>query len=341
MDLVVYTVAVVGATGAVGQEFLTILEERDFPIKQLRLFASARSKGMTLAFRGTEMPVEELTEDADLRGIQIVLASPGASVSKKFMPLFAKAGAVIIDNTSAFRMDSDVPLVVPEVNGDAAKNRPRNIIANPNCSTIQMVVALKPIHDIAKITRVVVSTYQSVSGAGSRAMYELESQVNAFVQGIEAPPYEKFPHPIAFNCIPQIDVFMDNGFTKEEMKMVNETHKILDPNIRVTATCVRVPVFRSHAESVYVETEKKMSAAEARQAMSNRPGLQVVDNPANKEYPLQIYAEGRDPVYVGRIREDTGHDRALNLWVVSDNIRKGAALNAVQIAELLIERKWL
>lgn len=336
-----YNVAVVGATGAVGQEFLTILEERNFPIKQLRLFASARSKGMTLAFKGTELPVEELAEDADLRGLQVVLSSPGAGVSKKFMPLFTKAGAVVIDNTSAFRMDPDVPLVVPEVNGDAARNRPRNIIANPNCSTIQLVVALKPIHDIARITRVVVSTYQSVSGAGSRAMYELESQVNAFVQGMEAPPYEKFPHPIAFNCIPQIDVFMENAFTKEEMKMVNETHKILDPNIRVTATCVRVPVFRGHAESVYVETEKKMTAEEARAAMSGAPGLQVVDRTANKEYPLQIYAEGRDPVYVGRVREDTGHDRALNLWVVADNIRKGAALNAIQIAELLIERKWL
>ena len=336
-----YDVAVLGATGAVGQEFLTVLEERDFPIKRLRLFASSRSKGLTLAFRGTELPVEELNDSADVAGIQIVLASPGAIVSKQYVPMFTKAGAVVIDNTSAFRMDSDVPLVVPEVNGDAAKTRPRNIIANPNCSTIQMVVALKPIHDAAIITRVVVSTYQSVSGAGSRAMYELESQVNAFVQGMEPPPPEKFPHPIAFNCIPQTDAFMENGFTKEEMKMVNETHKILDPAIRVTATCVRVPVFRGHAESVYVETEKKITAVEARRAMAGKPGLQVVDNPANKEYPLQIYAEGRDPVYVGRIREDTGHDRALNMWVVSDNIRKGAALNAVQIAELLVERKWL
>src|SRR3989338_3259810 len=334
-----YNVAGVGATGAVGQEFLTILEERDFPIKQLRLFASARSKGMTLAFRGTELPVEEMTEDARVEGIQIVLASPGAAVSKKFAPLFAKAGAVIIDNTSAFRMEPDVPRVVPEVTGDAPRNHPRNIIANPNCSTIQMVVALKPIHDAARITRVVVSTHQSVSGAGSRAMYELESQVNAFVQGMEAPPYEKFPHPIAFNCIPQIDAFLDNAFTKEEMKMVHETHKILDPAIRVTATCVRVPVFRGHAESVYVETEKKLTAAAAREALSKAPGVQVVDHPSNKEYPLQIYAEGRDPVYIGRLREDTGNDRTLNMWIVSDNIRKGAALNAVQIAELLVEKK--
>jgi len=337
----VYTVAVAGATGAVGQEFLTILDERNFPLKLLRLFASARSKGMTLTFKGTEIPVEVLAEDADLGGIDIVLASPGAAVSKQFMPLFTKAGAVVIDNTSAFRMDADVPLVVPEVNAAAAQTRPRNIIANPNCSTIQMLVALKPIHDIAKITRVVVSTYQSVSGAGSRAMYELESQVNAFVQGMDSPPIEKFPHPIAFNCIPQIDVFLENAFTKEEMKMVNETHKILDPAIRVTATCVRVPVFRGHAESVYIETEKKMTAAECRAALAEAPGVQVVDAVSNKEYPLQIYAEGRDPVYVGRIREDTGCDRALNLWVVSDNIRKGAALNAVQIAELLVERKWL
>ncbi|MBI4178600.1 aspartate-semialdehyde dehydrogenase [bacterium] len=336
-----YTVAVVGATGVVGQEFLSILEEREFPIRQVRLFASARSKGLTLTFKGAEIPVEELSKEADLSGIQIVLSSPGASVSREFMPLFGKAGAVVIDNTSAFRMEPDVPLVVPEVNGSAAKNHPRNIIANPNCSTIQMVVALKPIHDLAKVTRVVVSSYQSVSGAGSRAIYELEAQVNAFVQGIEAPPPEKFAHPIAFNCIPQIDVFMENRFTKEEMKMVNETHKILDPNIRVTATCVRVPVFRGHAESVYVETEKKVSVEDVRGAMSRMPGLEIVDNPANKEYPLQVYSEGRDPVYVGRLRGDTGSDRAFNMWVVSDNIRKGAALNAVQIAELLVEKKWL
>ncbi len=336
-----YNVAVVGATGAVGQEFLSILEEREFPIKQLRLFASARSKGQTLTFQGAELAVEELSETADLRGIQICLASAGAGVSKQFMPIFAKAGSVVIDNTSAFRMDADVPLVVPEVNGAAAKNRPRGIIANPNCSTIQMVVALKPIHDAAKITRIIVATYQSVSGAGARAIYELESQVNSYVQGIDPPAREKFPHPIAFNCIPQIDVFLDNGFTKEEMKMVQETHKILDPAIRVTATCVRVPVFRSHAEAVYIETAKKISAAEARNVMAAAPGVQVVDNPGNKEYPLQVYAEGRDPVYVGRVREDTGNDHGLNLWVVSDNIRKGAALNAVQIAELLIAKKWL
>jgi len=276
--------------------------------------------------------------------VDIVLASAGASVSKKFAPAAVRAGAVVVDNTSAFRMDEGVPLVVPEVNAHAAQKH-RGIIANPNCSTIQMVVALKPLHDAARIKRIVVSTYQSTSGGGQAAMDEMREQTIAYLEGMtgdDAPKPKKFAHSIAFNVIPHIDVFLENGYTKEEMKMIHETHKIMeDPSIAVTATTVRVPVFRSHSESVNIETEKKLTPDAARELLRKAPGVVVVDDPSRNEYPLAIYAEGRDATYVGRIREDFSIKNGLNMWIVSDNLRKGAALNAVQIAELLVEKGWL
>lgn len=330
-----YRVAVMGATGAVGNEMIRVLEERNFPVASLKLLASIRSAGATLEFRGSNLRVEELT-DASFEGIEIVLASAGASVSQRFAPAAAAAGAVIIDNTSAFRMEPDIPLVVPEVNAHAIAEYPkRRIIANPNCSTIQMVVALKPIHDAARIKRIIVDTYQSTSGAGKRAMQELESQTADRLNGREVLP-KIFPHPIAFNCLPHIDSFLDNGYTKEEMKMVNETRKILgDPSILVSATTVRVPVFYGHSEAVHVETERPLSPEEARKLLESAPGVEVVDEPAEKRYPTAIDAAGTDPVYVGRIRRDLAFENGLAMWVVSDNIRKGAALNAVQIAECL------
>lgn len=335
-----YNVAVAGATGMVGQEFLKILEERNFPIDKIKLLASERSAGSTLEFRGKEEKVYLLSEET-FEGIDIGLFSPGASVSKIYAPIAAKAGCVVIDNTSQFRMDPDIPLVVPEVNPDAiAGYKKRNIIANPNCSTIQMVVALKPIHDAVKIKRIVVSTYQAVSGAGKEAVDELSSQVRAI---FNMKPVEKnvFPHQIAFNCIPQIDVFLENGYTKEEMKMVNETQKIMgDDSIKVSATAVRVPVFNSHAESVNIETGKKITAKEVKDILSKAKGVKVVDDPANKVYPMSVDASGHDEVFVGRIREDDTVPNGINMWIVSDNIRKGAALNAVQIAEVLI-REYL
>ena len=333
-------VAVMGATGAVGREMLKTLEQRHFPYSAIKMLASERSAGTTLVFNGARHKVQLLTEDS-FNDVDIVLASAGASVSKKFAPIAAKAGAVVIDNTSAFRMDADVPLVVPEVNPQAAQKH-HGIIANPNCSTIQMVVALKPLHDAARIKRVVVSTYQATSGAGQAAMDEMMEQTIAKLEGEELPPPKKFAHSIAFNVIPHIDVFLENGYTKEEMKMINETHKIMeDDSIGVTATTVRVPVFRSHSESVNIETEKKLTADEARAILRNAPGVVVVDDPATNNYPLAIYAEGQDATFVGRIREDMSIPNGLNLWIVSDNLRKGAALNAVQIAELLIEKGWL
>jgi len=331
-----YNVAVVGATGAVGEQLREILEERQFPVGELRLFASERSAGQFLPFQGRQVPVRALNEDS-FKDIDIGLFSAGGSVSAKFAPLAVAAGAVVVDNTSTFRMEPDIPLVVPEVNAKAiAGYKTRGIVANPNCSTIQMVVALKPIHDAVRIKRVVVSTYQSVSGAGRKAMEELSQQVAALFNGREIKK-EKFPHQIAFNCIPHIDVFLENGYTKEEWKMINETRKILgEPNLPVTATTVRVPVFVSHSESVNVETVVKLSAAEAKRILREAPGVVVVDEPENNLYPTPIDASDKDATYVGRIREDESIANGLNLWVVSDNLRKGAALNAVQIAEILI-----
>ncbi len=329
-------VAVAGATGVVGRQMLKTLEDRNYPIKSIKLLASERSKGKTLTFKGEELPVEILAEDS-FKGVEIALFSAGGGTSKKFAPCAAKDGCVVVDNSSAWRMDPEVPLVVPEVNPhDIPKHK--GIIANPNCSTIQMVVVLKPLHDAAQITRVVVSTYQAVSGAGSAAINELRDATRRALDG-QDPGHSVFPHPIAFNCIPQIpqkDAFTDNAYTSEEMKMVNETKKIMgDPNIRVTATTVRVPVFNSHSESVNVETVKKLTADAARALLKNAPGVVVLDDPANQVYPLAIDAAGKWDTFVGRIREDISHPSALDMWIVSDNLLKGAALNAVQIAELL------
>jgi aspartate-semialdehyde dehydrogenase len=333
-----YNVAVVGATGAVGNEMVSILEQRDFPVDKLKLLASTRGAGTKMEFKGKSHTVEVLSENS-FTGVDIGLFSAGGSVSEKFAPIAGKAGCIVIDNTSAFRMDPQVPLVVPEVNAHAIAQYPKkNIIANPNCSTIQMVVALKPLHDAARIRRIVVSTYQSVSGTGKRAIRELESQTLAIYNQQEVKK-EVYPHQIAFNCLPHIDVFLPNGYTKEEMKMVNETRKIMeDDSIRVTATTVRVPVFYAHSEAVNVETEKKLTADEVRKILSKAPGVVVMDNPKLSEYPLAIDAAGKDETFVGRIREDESIPNGINLWIVSDNIRKGAALNAVQIAEILIQK---
>jgi aspartate-semialdehyde dehydrogenase len=333
-----YTVAVVGATGAVGNEMVSILGGRNFPVANLKLLASTRGAGTRMEFKGKEYTVEVLNENS-FSGVDIGLFSAGGSVSEKFAPIAGKAGCVVIDNTSAFRMDPQVPLVVPEVNPHAIIQYPvKNIIANPNCSTIQMVVALKPLHDAARIKRVVVSTYQAVSGTGKRAIKELEEQVLAIYSNKEIQK-AVYPHQIAFNCLPHIDVFFDNGYTKEEIKMVNETKKIMEDNsIQVTATTVRVPVFYGHSESVNIETEKKITPDEVRQILSKAPGVVVVDNPKKFEYPLAILAAGKDETFVGRIREDESISNGINMWIVSDNIRKGAALNAVQIAEILTQR---
>ncbi|MBF0456592.1 MAG: aspartate-semialdehyde dehydrogenase [Nitrospirae bacterium] len=330
-----YVVAVVGATGAVGGEMVSILQERKFPVSELRLFASDRSEGKKIEFKDDEIKVEVLKEDV-FKGIDIALFSAGAQRSKDFAPFAAKDGCVVIDNSSAWRMDPSVPLVVPEVNPDDLKKH-TGIIANPNCSTIQMVVALKPIHDKAKIKRIVVSTYQAVSGTGAKAMDELLEQTKSLLsfQDVKCNVY---PYQIAFNCLPQIDVFLENGYTKEEMKMVNETRKIMgDNSIQLTATTVRVPVFRGHSECVNIETEKKLTANEARAILAEAPGIIIFDAPDKGVYPLPIDCAGKDAVYVGRIREDESIPSGLNMWIVSDNLRKGAALNAVQIAEKLIE----
>jgi len=332
-----YTVAVLGATGAVGTEMIRILEEREFPVGRLVPLASERSVGKRVTFRGEEIPVEVATEGS-FRGVEIGLFSAGATVSRRLAPAAAAAGCVVVDNTSAFRMDPQVPLVVPEVNPHAIAGYTRKgIIANPNCSTIQMVVVLKPIHDVARIRRVVVSTYQAVSGTGMKAVLELEEQVRAWCDSKTQKP-RVYPHPIAFNCLPHIDVFLENGYTKEEMKMINETRKIMeDDTIRVTATTVRVPVFRGHSEAINIETERRISAEEVRDLLSRAPGVRVEDAPHQLRYPMPILAAGGDETWVGRIREDPSVDNGINLWVVADNLRKGAALNAVQIAEYLIQ----
>lgn len=329
-------IAIAGATGLVGSRLLETLESRDFPVRSLKLLASERSKGKRLTFRGESIPVEVLREDS-FKGLDIALFSAGSSTSKRFAPYAAKDGCVVIDNSSAWRMDAKVPLIVPEVNADDVKWHD-GIIANPNCSTIQMVVVLKPIHDAATIRRVVVSTYQAVSGAGVKAVEELEAQSRDLLEGRELR-CNVFPHPIAFNCIPQIpqeDAFDENGYSTEELKMVNETRKIMgDESIRLTATAVRVPVHTGHSESVNVETARKLSAQDARELLAKAPGVVVQDNPAEGVYPMAINGVSSGSTFVGRIREDLSHPRALDMWIVSDNLLKGAAYNAVQIAELL------
>jgi aspartate-semialdehyde dehydrogenase len=333
-----FNVAVVGATGAVGQQMLEVLAERNFPVKEIRLLASERSVGKFLEYNGEQYEVQLLDKNA-FEGIDIALFSAGGSRSEEFCPIAAAAGAVCVDNSSAWRMDPAVPLVVPEVNPrDIAQYTNKGIIANPNCSTIQMVVALKPLHDYGTIKRIVVSTYQAVSGTGRNAIDELRIQSGELLNGRPAE-CKVYPHQIAFNCLPHIDVFLDNGYTKEEMKMVNETRKILgDQRIGVTATTVRVPVFYSHSESVNVETATKISAAKARELLAASPGIKVVDDVANLVYPMAVDAAGQDLTFVGRIREDESVANGLNLWVVADNLRKGAATNAVQIAEILAEK---
>ena len=334
-----YTIAIAGATGVVGGTVRRILEERDFPVADLRLLASARSAGRTLPYKGAEVEVRELGPGS-FDGVDLVFFAAGGSVSTEFVPQAVAAGATVIDKSSVFRQDPTVPLVVPEVNADALASN-TGIIATPNCSTIQMVVALKPIYDAAGIKRVVVSTYQAVSGSGQAGIAALDAQARQWAAG--GPVEQQFyPYQIAFNALPHIDSFLPSGATKEEQKMVDETVKIFaDPDLKVTATCVRVPVFGAHSEAVNVETRTKLSAAEARELLAAAPGIEVVDDPAELRYPLPLDAEGKDPVYVGRIREDVTVDNGLDMWVVSDNLRKGAALNAVQIAEELVRRGLL
>ena len=332
-------VAIVGASGAVGQEFLRVLEEQNFPVDELLLFGSQRSAGRTYNFRGKDITVKLLQHNDDFKGVDIAFTSAGAGTSKEFADTITKHGAIMIDNSSAFRMDEDVPLVVPEVNGDDAFNTPRNIIANPNCTTIQMVVALKPINELSPIRRVHVATYQAASGAGAAAMAELEKQYSELAAG-EKPTVEKFAYQLAYNVIPHIDVFQDNDYTKEEMKMYHETKKIMHaPKLDVSAMCVRVPVMRAHSEAIWVETESPISPEDARKAFASAEGVVVVDNPQQKEYPMPLFVAGKDPVFVGRIRKDLINDNGLSFWIVGDQIKKGAALNAVQIAQYLIKHK--
>lgn len=329
-------VAIVGASGAVGQEFLRILAEREFPIDELVLFGSKRSAGTKYAFKGKEYEVQLLQHNDDFRDIDIAFVSAGGGTSKEFAETITKHGAVMIDNSSAFRMDEDVPLVVPEVNPEDALNRPRGIIANPNCTTIMMVVALKAFEKLSHIKRVHVSSYQAASGAGQAAMDELYEQYRQVLAG-ELVTVEKFAYQLAFNVIPQIDVFQDNGYTKEEMKMYNETKKIMHSDVETSAMCVRVPSLRSHSESIWIETERPISVEEAREAVKNGEGLVLMDEPEKKEYPMPLFLAGKDDVYVGRIRKDLANPNGLTFWIVSDQIRKGAALNAVQIAEYLVK----
>ncbi len=331
-------VAIVGVSGAVGQEFLRVLDERNFPMDELILFGSSRSAGRVYTFKGKQYTVKELKHNDDFKGIDIAFVSAGGGTSIEFAETITKHGAVMIDNSSAFRMDADVPLVVPEVNPEDALNRPKGIIANPNCTTIQMVVALKAIEGISHIKKVHVSTYQAASGAGATAMAELIKQYEEILKGDE-PTVEKFAYQLAYNLIPQVDVFTDNGYTKEEMKMYHETRKIMHSDIEVSATCVRVPVMRAHSESTWVETEKPISVEEAKEAFAKAEGIVLQDNPAAKEYPMPLFVADKEPVYVGRIRKDLTNSNGLTFWTVSDQIKKGAALNAVQIAEYLIKVK--
>ena len=329
-------VAIVGASGAVGQEFLRVLAEREFPIDNLLLFGSERSAGRKYVFRGKEVEVKLLQHNDDFKDVDIAFTSAGAGTSKEFAADITRFGAVMIDNSSAFRMDEDVPLVVPECNAADALNRPRGIIANPNCTTIMMVVALQAIENLSHIKRVHVASYQAASGAGQAAMDELMEQYRQVLAG-EEPTVQKFAYPLAFNVIPQIDVFQENGYTKEEMKMFHETKKIMHTDCLTSATCVRVPSLRSHSEAIWVETEEPLEVADVRKAVAEGEGLVLMDNPEKKEYPMPLFLAGKDPVYVGRIRKDLANPNGLTLWLVSDQIRKGAALNAVQIAEYLIK----
>jgi len=328
--------AIVGVSGAVGQEFLRVLGERDFPMDELVLFGSSRSAGCEYTFRGKQYTVKELKHNDDFKDIDVAFVSAGGGTSKDFAETITKHGAVMIDNSSAFRMDNDVPLVVPEVNPEDALNRPRGIIANPNCTTIQMVVALKAIDNISHIKKVHVSTYQASSGAGASAMAELKKQCEQLVKG-EEPTIEKFYYQLAYNLIPQVDVFTENGYTKEEMKMYHETRKIMHSDIEVSATCVRVPVMRAHSEAIWIETERPVSVEEARKAFAEAEGIILQDNTENRDYPMPLFVADKDPVYVGRIRKDLANPNGLTFWTVSDQIKKGAALNAVQIAEYLIK----
>ena len=331
-------IAIVGASGAVGQELLAVLEQRQFPVSELRLFGSERSAGTKYVFRGVEHEVQLLQHNDAFKGVHIAFVSAGASVSREYAETITRFGAVMIDNSSAFRMDEDVPLVVPEVNAADALNRPRNIIANPNCTTIQMVVALQAIERVSHIRRVHVATYQAASGAGAQAMKELENQYRQVLNG-EEPTVQKFAYQLAYNLIPHIDVFTDNGYTKEEMKMFNETRKIMHSDVKVSATCVRVPSLRAHSESIWVETERPISVDEAKTAFATAPGCVLMDEPENKIYPMPLFLSGKDEVFIGRVRKDISDENGLSFWCVSDQIRKGAALNAVQIAEELIKVK--
>lgn len=334
-----YNIAIVGATGAVGQTMLKILEERDFPVNRVLPLASARSNGISVSFRGEKLKVLEATP-ASFNGIDIALFSAGKTVSKELAPEAIKRGAIVIDNSNAFRMSPEVPLVVPEVNPEDIKKH-KGIISNPNCSTIQMVVALKPLHDVARIKRVVVSTYQAVSGTGLEAIEELMEQLKMVLNG-EVPKARVYPYPIALNVLPHIDVFDDTGYSQEELKMVNETKKIMnDDNLAITATTVRVPVMNGHSEAVNIETEEKLTAEMAREILSKAPGVKVVDDPKSKRYPLPGDVTGSDEVFVGRIREDFSVRNGLNLWIVADNLRKGAALNTIQIAEKMVENAMI
>ena len=332
-------VAIVGASGAVGQEFLRILAERNFPMDDLVLFGSERSAGRKYNFKGKDYEVKLLQHNDDFKDVDIAFTSAGGGTSEEFAETITKYGAVMIDNSSAFRMCDDVPLVVPEVNAEDALNRPRNIIANPNCTTIMMVVVLKPIDNLSHIKKIHISSYQSASGAGAAAMAELEQQYKDILETGKTEHINKFPHQLAYNVIPQIDKMTPNDYTKEEMKMYNETRKIMHSDVKVSATCVRVPALRSHSESIWVETERPISIEEAREAFAKGDGLVLMDNPAEKEYPMPLFLAGKDPVYVGRIRKDLSNENGLTFWIVGDQIKKGAALNAVQIAEYLIKVK--
>jgi aspartate-semialdehyde dehydrogenase len=331
-------VAVVGASGAVGQEFLHVLDQRNFPVDELVLFGSSRSAGKEYRFRDRAYKVKELSHNDDFKGVDIVLASAGAGTSKEFASTITRHGAVMIDNSSAFRMDNDVPLIVPEVNAEDSKVRPKNIIANPNCSTIQLVVALKPIEDLSHIKRVHLATYQSASGAGAAAMQELEEQTRQLVKG-EKPVVNKFQYQLAYNVIPQVDIFLENDYTKEEMKAHFETRKIMHSDVEVSSTCVRVPVLRAHSEAVWCETERELSVEEVKEAFRNAKGIVLEDDPSARKYPMPLFVAGKDEVYVGRIRKDITSPNGLAFWVVADQIKKGAALNAVQIAEYIIKER--
>lgn len=331
-------IAIVGASGAVGQELLAVLAQRQFPLSELRLFGSERSAGKKYLFGGKEYEVQLLQDNDAFKGVDIAFVSAGAGVSRMYADTITRYGAVMIDNSSAFRMDDDVPLVVPEVNAADALVRPRNIIANPNCTTIQMVVALQAIERLSHIRRVHVSTYQAASGAGAQAMKELQNQYRQLLNG-EEPTVEKFAYQLAYNLIPHVDVFTDNGYTKEEMKMYSETRKIMHSDIKVSATCVRVPSLRAHSESVWVETERPISVEEAKAAFAKAEGCVLMDEPEKKIYPMPLYLSGKDEVFIGRVRKDLTDENGLSFWCVSDQIRKGAALNAVQIAEWLIKSK--